>query len=469
MRAAEKYARGKNLEKDKIRRKIPKEIRYSLNKIETKPKCQNQRITKIQRTKMKKNDALKHVPKHLKYLLESKESLFNIKSLKNEKKDLASNGFIEIPENFSIIDNPDESYKILKKIIYALLIEDQYEIVLDYKICNNIELSTQVFFDIILKEFKYFRKICSTHFQLRFPNFRCININNEDIKKMFWSVGTPAILDNRDIKFTDIEKCPLRSYDKSKSEEGYSVDQKEFDVTELTDYVVDSLKRINKKLTPQKLDDLCTIIGEILINAEEHSYPHNRFSIGYFREKTEDGKHYGIFRLVILNLGKTIYQKFKSDDCPNKNIVARMNALSQRYTKRLLFFSGEFEEENLWTLYALQEGVSSVSPIEYNKRGNGSIRFIERFFNIKGNNESDSKSKLTILSGSTQITFDGKYKIQEKTNTKGETNKVMTFNDSGNIEDKPDTNYVRKSKYYFPGTMISVKLLLNDDDVKLIN
>jgi hypothetical protein len=242
------------------------------------------------------------------------------------------------------------------------------------------------------------------------------------------------------------------------------MEQKELDTTEMADYVLTCLTRMNKILTPEKLDDLCTVIGEILINAEEHSSTKYRFSIGYFKEYNVDNKHYGIFRLVILNFGKTMYEKFKSEDCPNQEIVGRMRELSKSYTKRNLFRNREFEEENLWTLYALQEGVSSVSPEEY-KRGNGSIRFIESFFNIKGTLDADDISRMTILSGNTSVVFDGKYGIQTKVNTNNEVFRVMTFNESGNIEEKPDDNCVCQREDYFPGTLISAKILLNDDDL----
>src|SRR5690606_10795125 len=111
--------------------------------------------------------------------------------------------------------------------------------------------------------------------------------------------------------------------------------------------------------------------------------------------------------------GKTIYEKFKSEDCPNQEIVTKMKNLSHSYTKRNLFFQREFEEENLWTLYALQEEVSSISPTEY-KRGNGSIRFIDSFFNIKGSQTIDDISYLTIQSGRTRIHFNGEYSIVNK-------------------------------------------------------
>ena len=121
----------------------------------------------------------------------------------------------------------------------------------------------------------------------------------------------------------------------------------------------------------------------------------------------------------------------------------------------------KFEEENLWTLYALQEGVTSIPD---KKRGNGSIQFIDSFFSIKGDGKvAGEKSKMTILSGNTKIIFDGTYKIAEKI-TDGQKFKVMTFNNSGNIENTPNKDYVKYVENYFPGTLISARIFLNDDD-----
>jgi hypothetical protein len=126
----------------------------------------------------------------------------------------------------------------------------------------------------------------------------------------------------------------------------------------------------------------------------------------------------------------------------------------------------EFEEETLWTLYALQEGVTSIAPVIYKRRGNGSIQFIESFFNIKGRQKNaDEISRMTILSGNTNITFDGTYNITEH-KIEIENFKYMTFNQSGRIEDKPDKKFVKFVDNYFPGTIISAKILFNEDDIK---
>ncbi|MGD2034988.1 MAG: hypothetical protein PVF73_08025 [Bacteroidales bacterium] len=444
---------------------VPRKFRRSFSSSPiVSPSSQNQ--------KPQKNNYLKkHLPPNLEYLVKTKESPFNLESIKKER--FISKGVIEIPKVFSIIEEPGDSYIALRKIISALLIENNKTVILNYQNCEKVELGSQVLLDIILKDFFYFtnkcQKIDRNHREFFPSTIRGENINNEDVQKMMFSVGSPVTLKIREQRFPDIIPYKLCIHDNEK-EKNYDrrIEQKELDTTEMADYVIDCLERMNQKLTPAKRDDLCTVIGEILINAEEHSSTKYRFSIGYFKEENIENKHYGIFRLVILNFGQTIYNKFKDESCPNKEIVEKMKSLSNSYTTRSLFSKKEFEEENLWTLYALQEEVSSISPTEY-KRGNGSIRFIESFFNIKGSQEADNISYLTLQSGKTRIHFNGEYNIENKTTTNNDTFKVMTFNESGSIEDKPDNKYVYQTNDYFPGTIISAKLLLNDDDLVEIN
>lgn len=407
------------------------------------------------------------MPKNLKYLLVTEKSPFFYKDIKS--KGFHTQGVINIPRNFSIIENPTESFKAIQKLVYALFVEDCQTITLDYYNTKNVELSSQVLVDIILKDYLKFVTILKKNYSKQIPfteHIQGVSINEKDIQKMLFSVGTPRILGIRNIKFDDIEEYPLCVHDNEKEKDVIKrMEQKELDTSEMADYVINSLKRMNKTLTSEKRDDLCTVIGEILINAEEHSTTKYRFSIGYFKEEIVENKHFGVFRLVILNFGETMYEKFKSNQCPNKNIVSRMEDLSSKYTKRSLFFPSKFEEETLWTLYALQEGVSSVSSDEY-KRGNGSIRFIDSFFNIKGSPDTDNISKMVIVSGKSRVVFDGTYCIQTQQKIDGSVYKVMSFNESGSIEEKPDNNYVYKDSYYFPGTLISAKILLNDDDIR---
>ena len=399
----------------------------------------------------------KWLPSNISYLLECEKSGFSdtlpFENVYNR---------IKIPSNFSLIEKPKESYTFIRKLTISILSLQFNKIEIDYSDCVNIDLGAQIYLDIILKDLlKFFNRCKSNPIKCpKFPKIGGVEINNPNIRKMLFSVGSPAIHNKNTVEYKDILPYKLCIHNKeSNANKLKNAERKEIDSTELVDYIIQSLDRLGKELTPDKIEDFSTVIGEILINAEEHSTNQYRFSTGYFQEKEINGEHCGVFNLVILNFGETIYQKFTSLDCTNYDIINRMKELSKKYTSKKIF-SSQFKEETLWSLYALQEGITSVSKDKY-KRGNGSIRFIESFFNIKGvNGNQDDVSRLTILSGNTNITFDGTYNIKQQ----GEF-KVMTFNDSGNIEDKPNRKYVKHTDEYFPGTLISAKILINKDDI----
>ncbi|TYP97982.1 hypothetical protein C7447_103149 [Tenacibaculum adriaticum] len=375
---------------------------------------------------------------------------------------------IEVPEPFSLVDNADKSYKFISDIINCLYHNRVRKLNIDYKNCKTIHLGAQIYLDILLRDmFKYSRQLHS-----KYPNFshlesvKPININNKNVRKLLYSIGSYAILKNEKVKYDDIipyNLCEFKA-NPSPSAKMVNIETKERHVTEMVEYVIESLGRMDKILTSESIENLSIIIGEVLINAEEHSTNNHRFSIGYFQDYSSNSEEYGIFNLVILNFGETIYDKFKDEDCARPDIVRQMKALSNDYTSKNLFGT-QMKEETLWTLYALQEEVTSVSPKKNIKRGNGSIKFIESFFNLKGNNENQDKvSRLALLSGNTSIVFDGTYGIKES--EKGDEKfKVMTFNKSAAISDRPDTKYVKFVKNHFPGTIISAQILISKDDL----
>jgi hypothetical protein len=367
---------------------------------------------------------------------------------------------IKIPRTFSLVENPRGSYPIIEELLSTLYCHNYETILIDYKQCELLDLDAQIYLDILLKYFiDYVSRSKKRGNSSIVKEINLVNTNHGNVKKVLFSIGSPNIINKVDIKFKDVVKYPLCIGSSTFAD---SSGQKEVDTTDLVDYVIECLQRLNKKLTTDSRRDLCDVIGEVLINAEEHSTTNYRFSIGYFHDIQNNETHSGVFNLVIFNFGKTIYQKFKDPKCPTKHIVKRMEELSALYTKSGFFQLKEFEEETLWTLYSLQEGVTS--KVNFKKRGNGSIRFIESFFNLKGDSLYDKGlSKLTILSGNTKILFDGTYGIKEK--IKGShTYKVMTFNKEGEIDKKPDKKFVSQTDYYFPGTMISAKIHLTEQD-----
>lgn len=403
------------------------------------------------------------LPKNLKYLLWCEDSPIYIEKLDINK--LKNGGVFMVPSKFSLIEHPEISHQFINDVVSALIYQKAHEIVIDYSKCYYAGLEAQIFFDAILKDVISFYKRCRFYKQLK-PQVKKIkgeNAVHEDVRKMLFSVGSPAIHANSSVRYADVIPYKLCVHN-SHSNNPKTINRKDIDTTTLADYVIKSLERLNRRLTDEKLEDLCIVISEILINAEEHSSTNFRYSIGYFTEVTNQDVHYGVFRLVIMNFGQTIYEKFKDPDCPNKHSVTKMKELSAIYNKRNFFLKKEFEEETLWTLYSLQEGITSTDPKEFKKRGNGSIRFIESFFNLKGEQKgSDRVSKMVLMSGNSQIVFDGTYQISNNVHN-GENFQYVTFNESGNIMNKPDSKFVTFAENYFPGTIISAEILLNEDD-----
>jgi len=398
------------------------------------------------------------------FLLTDPDSPLNIDRVKSANYN--SHGRIEMPENFSVTENPKESYATLQRIISALMLEHYDCLVLDYNSCHNVELGTQVLQDIILKDYTVFQKWLSRKNKRLLPHFtstfKAEHIYDESVSKMTFSVGSPVTLNIRERSYEDVEKSKLRIHDESTFAKlkRTSEEETELEITSLGEYVVNSLLKVNRELTDEEIETLYDVIGEALVNADDHSTTKYRFSIGYFEKKMIGGREVGLFKMAILNLGRTIYQKFHDADCPNKKHVERMKQLSDKYAQRSWWQPKRFDEETLWTLYALQDGVTSKKA----KRGSGTISIIESFFKIKGNDDNDKVSNMMLVSGSACINFDGTYKIQKKEDENGEPMSVMTFNRSGSIEDKPDNTFVYSNDSFFPGTLLSVTLLFDISD-----
>lgn len=379
------------------------------------------------------------------------------KAFSKKSVELPKDGIFEIPEIFSLSDTNDDSFLFLKKLFYALHQDKFEEIIIDYGKCRRIDLEASICMDILLKEFsQYITKCRIRRFPLALRKVSTNNTNsNKEVFKMLLSSGAFTTLRGIKINFPDLITYSLCIGNKKRRNAGA---KREIDITELMEYVLRCLRSMKKELTAEAEDNLYKVIGEILINAEEHSDMNKRYSIGYFQTNKDSlaDCDEGIFNLVIFNFGQTIYEKFKDPACPNQTVVGQMKILSEAYTAKNFFMPANFEEETLWTLYSLQEGVTSHKDW---KRGNGSIRFIDSFFKLKGDSKNDQVSKMTIMSGNARIIFDGTYSIIEKDKPgQRKPSKLMTFNNSGVFDEQPDKKFVNFADNYFPGTMIVAKI-----------
>jgi hypothetical protein len=381
------------------------------------------------------------------------------------------NGHLMVPEIFSISENTESSMFFLKRLYNVLHNQKARDIVIDYKNCSNLDIDASACTDLILNGFMRYFDRCS---QSNIPfKVRSISVRNyadkPEIHDILNSIGAYANLaSDRPNKIkVEFEKSQshfipmmLKIGDKKRDPKGVFKEKHE---TEIVDYVVDCFRSLGTELTAETETHLSKVVGEVIANAEEHSKFRYRFAIGYFVKNNNINPELGIFKLVIFNFGQTIYQSFKKGvDKQNTEVVKQMTELSKDFTRRRIFKWKKYEEETLWTLYSLQEGVTSIADW---KRGKGTIRFIDRFFKLKDPNDCDKNSKLTIFSGNTKIIFDGTYPLINDVARGNDRFQMMTFNTSGKIEELPDEKFVTFVPQTFPGTLITAKIYFTNNNI----
>jgi hypothetical protein len=387
---------------------------------------------------------------NIKYLLSIPE-LFSQKTFNNTNK-----GHIYLPKCFSLVDNYHESFDFLKELFLILQKNETEELILDYVKCERIDVDASICMDVMLAEFKMHINECRRLGYRKYfdKGITPINFEKENILNVLFSIGAQRNLNGISFKSSKFEALPVLIND---NRSRYVWNKSEIDLTKIVEYIKLCLNKLNRELTAEAENEFYKVIGEVMSNALEHGTMRRSYAIGFFEEIKDDNEHFGIFNFSIFNFGDTIYQTFKKDTCLNQKAVEQMTELSENYTKKGWFKKASFEEETLWTLYALQEGVTSKDK----KRGNGSIQYIENFFKLKGDMNKDNISKMVIVSGNTRIIFDGTYGITPKQRT-GEQRKykMITFNNSGDIHDEPDKKFVSFAPHFFPGTMISARILI---------
>lgn len=227
-------------------------------------------------------------------------------------------------------------------------------------------------------------------------------------------------------------------------------DQKSKAAHKFADYINNCLSATRKELTPTARHLLCSRIGELLDNAEQHAGMVDWTIKGYLDTSVPTP----MCEIVIFNFGKSLAQTL--EDLPADGFTMRqITPYLEMHVKRG-FFSSRWRRADLLTVMALQQGVSSKNTSLETTRGNGTTDLIEFFQRINDQlaTESESGAKMTIISGSTRVLFDGRYRSR----TEGERKGIIAFNRDNDLTSPPDSRYVQPlEKTMLPGTLISVQ------------
>ena len=367
-----------------------------------------------------------------------------------------------IPRIFSFTENPDETIEALQRLYSISLLRDVENIFVDHSHCEVLGIGASTVMDIFILSLKKDRNQRGKKLTLHGILSSSTQINDIIyvsglLKHLGITKYAPTPINIRKLDLINGGKGIQESKDPS-GKSGVAS-------TLIVEYYNECLATQGFIFTSKGQNQLTKMIGEVINNCELHSGKFCRwYALGHFSLDEEKG--YGICHLVIFNFGQTIYEGLK-DSTTTDDMKSRLNNMTKLHSGFLGF--GGWDEELLWTLYALQESVSRKYDKEKDPtRGNGTIELIDNF-QIFGDTKNENEvPMMSLISGNTHILFDQKYKLSENTMDNGEERKVIAFNKENDLRKPPDIKNVKKLKNYFPGTIISMKFYLQRSYIEQI-
>lgn len=368
--------------------------------------------------------------------------------------DIKSSNSIDFPETFSLIENPDETLEVLEKLAFGLKENPKQVFNINQTNIETVDFAAETIASIFTRE--GFNKL-KIQYKGEFPKHP---VANEIIK----ATGLPNYLGikrgykSKFLTFRLQHGRPVGEYLMHKSPERDRAIQKFYN------YLNSCLRTHGAEFNQDGKDFIMTMLGEIIENSERHSKSKDWWISGYMR--SPENSEFSDLHISIINFGETIYETLTSLD---KNSFLRKGieeAISKQKKNEL--FGSQLDEEQIWTLMALQEGVSrnNNDPSKLGNNGVGTVHIIDFFQNLGASGVSSIKPKLCILSGNTQIVHNCKYKMEEVTTLSGDKRMRLAFNEDNDIFSKPDPECVVKLKHKFPGTVYSFRFYLNNKHLK---
>lgn len=368
--------------------------------------------------------------------------------------------FLPIPKKFSLLTNPDESLDVILTLAQVGRRREVDRVYFDHTKCEEMDLGASVVLDVTALELQK-----EWDRSLRRKGFAGIFPVNPQVKEMFICTGlyrTLGLKVARDILDKHVI-FPLFAGRKSSRDESRGSTDSGRASTGLVEHINKCLGFAGYRLSDEGDEKLARWAGEIIDNAEQHSGRTEWYVIAHMG-KSPDSIH-GDCHLAVFNFGQSIFESLNHVTTPE--VTKRsFNVLADKHRARGFFqqlFSGKhYCEEDLWTLYALQERVSRFNGVEgCFDRGTGTVDMIEAFQTFGGSTLDGEKPMMTIISGGSRIKFDGKYRLGFRTNSSGESHQVIAFNSENDLDERPDPDCVHSLRSFFPGTIISFQFFVD--------
>ncbi|MCS4173843.1 hypothetical protein [Salinibacter ruber] len=359
---------------------------------------------------------------------------------------------VRFPECFSFIEDPDTAVETLYEVVDACNSGDRSTVCLDQDRCRTIDYGAEAVASAIAKAAS---DGYAVRFQGKYPESR-------PAKEAVMAAGLPKHLGLDLPDLPHFEPFELHHGRKRNNEWGHRSSEKERVATRFVQYIDRCLSNYGYRLTRDAKRYIGGLCGEIINNCEDHAGRDDWWIGGYMR--MNPNKEIGDCHVAIFNFGDTISETIKEIDKASKTYSSIKDLINKHCVGRQIPLVGDkFEENQLWTLYALQQGVSRFRGNEGTHsadRGQGTTEMIRFFQELGQTKDSTIKPKMCILSGNTHIKFDGEYRMEE-TSSKWGNREIIAFNEDNSLEKPPDPNKVKKISSYFPGTVISLKFYVD--------
>ena len=179
------------------------------------------------------------------------------------------NGVFKIPPCFSLTENYEASFALMKKLFYSLYKRKFKRITLDFIDCESIDIDASACMDILLGEFITYMNSCKKkNIYCKIKSINAINFQKDNLTKILFSIGAFTNIAGIKIDFPGIKPFPLiigNNYSATRGKD------KEVEVTKMVDYILECLEETGQQLTWEAESHLSKVIGEFLIEENEFS------------------------------------------------------------------------------------------------------------------------------------------------------------------------------------------------------
>jgi hypothetical protein len=364
---------------------------------------------------------------------------------------------VKIPKNFSVYTSPENVLMIIKEIADLDKHKHINSLYIDHSHCESHDLAAELLLASAVSSLDVLKSKNGAQFKIsgKLPT-------DDKMKRLLRSIG--VVRETAAKEYHLQNKNDLKLYKKisnpQEEESIFSSDRKNSATAEFVPYLNDCLALIQAKLDNDEESKLNHYLAEILGNAEDHSGEKMWTLLGYLDAKNPDDLY---CEIVIMNIGKTIYNTFEE-----KRTVPVVNDKWQNYVSKHI---RGLSEEQLTMVYSMQQNASSKLDDQVD-RGQGSKHLISLFHhltdecnrvNCANQMQGNSKPRMLILSGGAMLKFDGTY-----TPSDDEKGRMMyALNSQNSLEIKPDECYIPSLRYSvaFPGTVIYIRFSLHQSEL----